>query len=93
MTKIIIYPACTLDRFYEQTLEYLYDKYHTYPTTLNQEVTMEAEAARLSYCDGLGQVTARHALNGLRASPSKRNLSDQGQNKSNGNLPLGKTVF
>lgn len=91
MTKIVIYADCTLDGFYEQTLEYLYDKYHANPLT--QDECSVSDAERISYYDSVGQSAARHAMNTRRASRAKRDLRADEFDTSMGDLPLGKTVF
>jgi hypothetical protein len=35
VTKVIIIPDENLDSFYNRTLQYLEDKYHTYPSNLH----------------------------------------------------------
>ena len=93
MTKVVIYANSNLDSFYEQTLQYLHEKYHTYPTTLNYGPITEAEAARISYYDGLGRDTAQHAMrNHSRSAQGSRsdsaNIHDVAVD-----LPTGRMVF
>ena len=47
MTKVIIISGGNLDSFYEQTLQYLHDKYHSYPSSLSGSSMSETEAAEL----------------------------------------------
>jgi len=37
MTHVIILSGSNLDSYYEQTMDYIYAKYHTYPTTLEPQ--------------------------------------------------------
>jgi hypothetical protein len=46
MTKVIIISGESLDGFYERTVQYLHNKYHTHPTHLIGNKTSETEAAR-----------------------------------------------
>lgn len=48
MTKVIIISDGNLDSFYEQTLQYLHDKYHNYPTSLSSRMISEFEESRIS---------------------------------------------
>ena len=61
MTKVIIMSGGSLDSFYEQTLQYLHDKYHTYPSSLLGIPISEAEAAEISYNDAMARQTASEA--------------------------------
>ena len=51
MTKVIIISKGTLDSFYEQTLQYIGDKYHNYPTCLGSKSGSANEYARISHHD------------------------------------------
>jgi len=61
MTKVIIISGGSLDSFYEQTLQYLHDKYHTYPTSLTGIPVSEEEAAEISYHDSMARHSAGEA--------------------------------
>ena len=61
MAKVIIYSNSSVDTFYEQTQQYLIDKYHTYPSSLLGIPVSEAEAASISYYDAMGRHVAREA--------------------------------
>ena len=63
MTKVIIVSGGSLDSFYEQTVQYLHDKYHTYPSSLLGIPVSESEAAEISYYDAMGRHAARSAGN------------------------------
>jgi len=58
MTKVIIIQGGSLESYYEQTLDYLHAKYHTYPTNLlNVEVSPE-EISLMGYFEKLAQNAA-----------------------------------
>ena len=61
MTKVIIISGGSLDSFYEQTLIYLHDKYHSYPASLLGIPVSEAEASEISYNDAMARHAAREA--------------------------------
>ena len=61
MTKVIIMSGSSLDSFYEQTLQYLHDKYHTYPTSLLGIPVSDSEAAEIGYNDAMGRQIASEA--------------------------------
>lgn len=63
MTKVIIMSGGSLDSFYEQTIQYLHDKYHTYPSSLLGIPVSEAEASEISYHDAMGRHVARESHN------------------------------
>ena len=71
MTKVIIYSNTNVDGFYEQTMQYLADKYHSYPTSLSGIPVSEAEAASISYYDAMGRHTARELRNGCNTPIGK----------------------
>jgi hypothetical protein len=58
MTKVVIYSNTNLESFYEQTLQYLHEKYHTHPTMLNYGELTAKEAANISYHDAEGRAAA-----------------------------------
>ena len=93
MTKIVIYANSNLDSFYEQTLQYLHDKYHTYPTTLNYGPMTEAEAARISYYDGMGRDKAQHAIRNHHRSAKFSSNDDSNFHDVPVDLPTGRMVF
>ncbi len=68
MTKVIIMAGSNLDSFYEQTIQYLHDKYHTYPTCLSGIPVSEAEQAEITYNDAMGRYIANEAQGGGRLS-------------------------
>lgn len=92
MTKVVIYSNTNLESFYEQTLEYLNEKYHSHPTMLNYGPLDAQEAARISYYDGMGRDTARHAIRSQRSSHYARN-SNQDYWDVPDDIPIGKQVF
>jgi len=47
-----------LGRFYQGRLDYLHEKYHQYPTTLNYGPMTDAEKAELTCNDALGRDAA-----------------------------------
>jgi len=61
MTKIIIMPSIGLENFYRYTLQYLHDKYHSYPSSLLGIPVSKSEAAEISYNDAMARHTARGA--------------------------------
>jgi len=60
MTKVIIISGSSLESFYEQTLQDLRAKYHTYPTLALPNLTANEKAA-ISYRDAMARHTARGA--------------------------------
>jgi len=92
MTKVVIYSNTNLESFYEQTLQYLHEKYHTHPTMLNYGPLTPEEAARISYYDGLGRATAKHAAKS-RGGRGGRRGSNGGDWDVPGDIPIGKMVF
>ncbi len=92
MTKVVIYSNSNLDSFYEQTLQYLHEKYHSQPTMLDYGPLTEDEAARISYYDGLGKDPIRQAAKNQRSSHNKH-YSSQDYYDSSMDMPVGKTVF
>jgi hypothetical protein len=91
MTKVVIYSNTNLESFYEQTLQYLHEKYHTHPTMLNYGPLNADEAARISYYDGLGRDTARHAAN--RHNLSHRSRTSVQECNVPTDITIGKMVF
>lgn len=87
MTKVFIYSDSGLESFYEQTLQYLNDKYHTHPSNLSNQPFSPAEREAMSYNDGMGRDLARHAR-----SSSRSNYRDS-YNHSGGEINYGKAVF
>ncbi len=65
MTKVIIISGGNLDSFYEQTLQYLHDKYHSYPSSLSGSAMSEAEAAELAENEAM----AKHSANRSNQEP------------------------
>ncbi len=64
MTKVIIISGGSLDSFYDQTLQHLHDKYHSYPSSLSGEPLSATETARITYYDAM----ARHAAQGANTN-------------------------
>jgi hypothetical protein len=62
MPTIIYKNNSRLESFYEERLDYLHNKYHKYPTTLNYGPMTEAEKARISYYDAHGRDCAARPL-------------------------------
>lgn len=92
MTKVLIYSNTNLESFYEQTLQYLHEKYHSHPTMLDNSPLSAEEAARISYYDGLGRDTVQHAIRSHRSSYYDRN-SNQEYWDIPTDMPIGKMVF
>lgn len=92
MTKVVIYSNANLESFYEQTLQYLHEKYHSHPTMLDYGPLTADEAARISYYDGLGRDTVQHAIKSQSSSHYSRS-SNQGHWDVPADIPLGKMVF
>ena len=90
MTKIVIYSDIGLDGFYEQTKEYLHDKYHTYSTSIVSRPITPAQAARTSYYDAMGRGNGRRASRGRRGGQSA-DFNSSGDYV--GDVPIGKRVF
>lgn len=93
MTKIIIYSESSLDGFYEQTLEYLHDKYHVHSTTLTERPITAAEAAHISYYDAMGRDAGRHSSRGRCSARGYRDSNFSSQVDISGDVPIGKAVF
>ena len=91
MTKVVIYSNTNLESFYEQTLQYLHEKYHTHPTMLNYGPLTTEEAARISYYDGLGRDTANHAAKSRNLSHHSRSSGQDWSVPTD--IPIGKMVF
>lgn len=92
MTKVVIYSNANLESFYEQTLQYLHEKYHSHPTMLDYGPLTDTEAARISCNDGLGRDAARR----MKASGNIRTRADGSQyytNEAGVDIPLGKMIF
>lgn len=49
MTKVIVLQSGNLDSYYEQTMDYIYAKYHTYPTNLPEQVIEPKIMREMSY--------------------------------------------
>ena len=92
MTKVVIYSNSSLDSFYDQTLEYLKNKYHNDPTTLYDQPLSMRESERISYYDGLGQDLINHHFPDGGSHQRNSNQNDSFSIIS-GNLNLGKAVF
>lgn len=92
MTKVVIYSNVNLESFYEQTLQYLHEKYHSHPTMLDYSPLTEDEAARITYYDGLGRDTVHHAMRGQRSSHTFHN-TNQDHWDIPADIPIGKMVF
>jgi len=92
MTKVVIYSNANLESFYEQTLQYLHEKYHSHPTMLDYGPLSAEESARISYYDGLGRDTVRHAIKSQRSYQSTWR-SNQDSWDLPADVPIGKMVF
>lgn len=55
--------SSTLDSYYEQTINYLHDKYFTHPTHLSSEPLTEYEKSRIAFYDGMGNDLVKHHKN------------------------------
>lgn len=93
MTKVVIYSNANLESFYEQTLQYLHEKYHSHPTMLDYGPLSAEEAARISYYDGLGRDTVRHAIKSQRSSRASRRSHQDYWDVPDSDVPIGKVVF
>ena len=63
MTKVIIIQGDSLESYYEQTLYYLHQKYHTYPSNLSN-VSVDPEiAAEQSMYERLARDSADTPVN------------------------------
>jgi len=61
MTKVIIIQGGSLDSYYEQTLNYLHQKYHTYPSNLLDLYTDPNQMAENTMYERLASETAANA--------------------------------
>ncbi len=61
MTKVIIVQGGSLESYYEQTLDYLHAKYHTYPPNLSGPSVDPDTAAELGCYERLAQNLAAEA--------------------------------
>jgi hypothetical protein len=52
MTQVIIISNSSLESLYEQTMHYINEKYHNYPTYLSQRAFTEEEAKKIANIDG-----------------------------------------
>jgi len=93
MTKIVIYSESSLDGFYDQTLQYLHDKYHTYSTTLTERPISAAEAAHTSYYDAMGRDAGRHSSQVRGSTRGYRDSHFSTQVDIPSDVPIGKAVF
>jgi len=58
---VIIISGGSLDSFYEQTLQYLRGKYHSYPSSLLGTPISESEKDDISYRDAMARQSANEA--------------------------------
>jgi len=58
MTKVIIMKGSSLDNYYEQTMDYLHVKYHTYPKKLENLRYSADDKFSMDYCENLALNTA-----------------------------------
>ncbi|MBL6981231.1 MAG: hypothetical protein ISR58_08570 [Anaerolineales bacterium] len=61
MTKVIIIQGGSLESYYEQTLEYLHAKYHTYPSNLYEQPSLSEGSSQMGYYEKLAQNIAAEA--------------------------------
>ncbi|MBL7164613.1 MAG: hypothetical protein ISS57_18655 [Anaerolineales bacterium] len=61
MTKVIIIQGGSLESYYEQTMDYLHAKYHTYPSNLLDLPISPEDASRMGYYEKLAQNIAAEA--------------------------------
>lgn len=61
MTKVIIIQGGSLESYYEQTLEYLHAKYHTYPSNLYEQPSLSEGSSQMGYYEKLAQNIATEA--------------------------------
>ena len=61
MTKMIIIQGGSLESYYEQTLDYLHAKYHTYPSSLYDQRRSSGDAGQMGYYEKLAQYIASEA--------------------------------
>jgi len=58
MTKVIIIQGGSLESYYEQTLDYLHAKYHTYPSNIPDHPVSEEEISIMGCFEKLAQNAA-----------------------------------
>ncbi len=61
MTKVIIIQGGSLESYYEQTLDYLHAKYHTYPSNLYDQGKSSVDSDQMGYYEKLAQNIAAEA--------------------------------
>ncbi len=61
MTKVIIIQGGSLESYYEQTLDYLHAKYHTYPSNLYDLPNSSQDSSQMGYYEKLAQNIASEA--------------------------------
>ncbi len=71
MTKVIIIQGGSLDSYYEQTLNYLHQKYHTYPSNLLDLYIDPNQMAENTMYERLASETASHAIVDTNLPPGK----------------------
>ncbi|MBC8505242.1 MAG: hypothetical protein H8D34_10315 [Chloroflexi bacterium] len=58
---MIIIQGGSLESYYEQTLEYLHAKYHTYPSNLYEQPSLSEGSSQMGYYEKLAQNIAAEA--------------------------------
>ncbi len=71
MTKVIIIQGGSLDSYYEQTLNYLHQKYHTYPSNLLDLYIDPNQMAENGMYERLARDTAASASVDISLPPGK----------------------
>lgn len=61
MTKVIIIQGGSLESYYEQTMDYLHAKYHTYPSNLLDTYASSEDTSRMGYYEKLARNIADEA--------------------------------
>lgn len=61
MTKVIIIQGGSLESYYEQTMDYLHAKYHTYPSNLLDLPCSAEDASKMGYYEKLARNIADEA--------------------------------
>ena len=70
MTKVIIHSNSSLDSFYEQVIEDLHRRYHTYPSSLAGIEPTAQEKSDISFADGQARRIAARGV-GRGFNPGK----------------------
>lgn len=61
MTHVLVISGSNLDSYYEQTMDYIFAKYHTYPTSLDPQVIDPTTMGEIKYYEKLARDIAEEA--------------------------------